>query len=77
MFPRLFVCCGFCGIGGTIGLGTPLASFLGVFGPGPVQQTYGIAPGLPPGFQLCWQAIASDSGSAWHVSAPATYARTR
>ncbi len=65
------------GIGGTIGIGAPLASFLGVFGGGPVQQTYGIGPGLPPGFQLCWQAIASDSGERWHVSAPATYARTR
>ncbi len=62
--------------GGTLGLSTWVLVALGVF----TAPTHGlslrVAPGLPPGFTLAWQAVAGDTQGGWQLSNVATYAHT-
>lgn len=65
------------GIRGELGLALPLVSQIGMFGAQPVQLSIVASPGLPPGIELCWQALATDGHGGLVLSNHATYTRTR
>lgn len=65
------------GLRGELGLGLPLISEQGVFGARSVQRSIAVGPGLPPGFELCWQAGATDGQGGFALSNHATYTRLR
>lgn len=65
------------GIRGELGLSLPLVTEQGVFGAQSVHRSILVAPGLPLGFQLCWQALTTDGQGGFVLSNHATYARVR
>ncbi len=65
------------GIRGELGFSQALVSLQGVFGAQSEHLSLVVGPGLPPGFGLCWQAVATDGQGGFALSNHATYTRLR
>ncbi len=65
------------GIRGELGFSQALVSLQGVFGAQSEHLSLVVGPGLPPGFELCWQAAATDGTGGFALSNHATYVRLR